>query len=404
MLKDRRIVLGVTGGIAAYKAAELVRELVRRGAKVRVVMTDHACKFITPLTFETLSGNPVATDLFWVPGDFEIGHIALAEFAELVVIAPSTANIIGKMAAGLADDLLTTVLLATDAPVLICPAMNTKMYANSVVKENLARLVSRGHMILEPGYGELACRVEGQGRLAEPSEIAEEIESILTPKDLQGEHILVTAGPTQEPFDPVRFISNYSSGKMGYALAVMAWRRGAAVTLVSGPTALPAPPGVAFVPVRTAVEMRDAVLANLAEATVVVKAAAVADYRPAVCEPVKIKKKEGSLTVHLERNPDIISEIASRKGDRIVVGFSMESDHLLEHARKKLIEKGMDFIVANDVTEPGAGFRGDTNVISILDREGGVEAFPLMDKMDVAGVILDRVMKMRESGRIRDGR
>ena len=404
MLKDRRIVLGVTGGIAAYKAAELVRELVRRGAKVRVVMTDHACKFVTPLTFETLSGNPVATDLFWVPGEFEIGHIALAEFAELVVIAPATANIIGKMAAGLADDLLTTVLLATEAPVLICPAMNAKMYANSVVKENLARLVLRGHMILEPGYGELACRVEGQGRLAEPSEIAEEIESILTPKNLQGEHILVTAGPTQEPFDPVRFISNYSSGKMGYALAVMARRRGAAVTLVSGPTALPAPQGVAFVPIQTAAEMRDAVLANLEEATVVVKAAAVADYRPAVCEPVKIKKREASLTVHLERNPDIISEIASRKGDRIVVGFSMESDHLLEHARKKLVEKGMDFIVANDVTEPGAGFRGDTNVISILDREGGVEVFPLMDKMDVAGVILDRVRKMREGGRIRDGR
>jgi phosphopantothenoylcysteine decarboxylase/phosphopantothenate--cysteine ligase len=404
MLKDRRIVLGVTGGIAAYKAAELVRELVRRGAKVRVVMTDHACKFVTPLTFETLSGNPVATELFWVPGEFEIGHIALAEFAELVVIAPATANIIGKMAAGLADDLLTTVLLATDAPVLICPAMNSKMYANSVVKENLARLVSRGSMILEPGYGELACRVEGQGRLAEPSGIAEEIESILTPKDLQGEHILVTAGPTQEPFDPVRFISNYSSGKMGYALAVMARRRGAAVTLVSGPTALSAPRGVAFVPVRTAVEMHDAVAANLEEATVVVKAAAVADYRPAVCEPVKIKKKEGALTVHLERNPDIISEIASRKGDRIVVGFSMESDHLLEHARKKLMDKGMDFIVANDVTEPGAGFQGDTNVISILDREGGVEVFPLMDKMDVADVILDRVRKMRDAGRIRDGR
>jgi len=404
MLRDRRIVLGVTGGIAAYKAAELLRELVRRGAKVRVVMTDHACKFVTPLTFETLSENPVATDLFWAPGDFGIAHIALAEFAQLVVIAPATANIIGKMAAGLADDLLTTVLLATDAPVLICPAMNAKMYANAIVKENLARLVSRGHMILEPGYGELACRVEGQGRLAEPLEIAEEIESILTPKNLQGEHILVTAGPTQEPFDPVRFISNYSSGKMGYALAVMARRRGAEVTLVSGPTALPAPRGVVFVPVRTAVEMRDAVLANLEQATVVVKAAAVADYRPAVCEPVKIKKKEGSLTIHLERNPDIISEIADRKGDRIVVGFSMESDHLLEHARTKLFEKGMDFIVANDVTEPGAGFRGDTNVIRILDREGGVEVFPLMDKMDVAGVILDRIRKMRDGGRIRDGR
>jgi phosphopantothenoylcysteine decarboxylase/phosphopantothenate--cysteine ligase len=404
MLKDRRIVLGVTGGIAAYKAAELVREMVRHGAKVRVVMTDHACEFVTPLTFETLSGNPVATDLFWAPGDFEIGHIALAEFAELVVIAPATANIIGKMAAGLADDLLTTVLLATEAPVLICPAMNAKMYANRIVHDNLAGLVSRGHMVMEPGYGELACRAEGQGRLGDPADIVEEIETILTPKDLHGEHILVTAGPTQEPFDPVRFISNYSSGKMGYALAVMARRRGAAVTLVSGPTALCTPRGISFVPVKSAVEMRDAVLACLEEATVVIKAAAVADYRPAVCEPLKIKKKKGTLTVRLERNPDILFEIARRKGDRILVGFAMESDHLLEYASKKLTEKGMDFIVANDVTEPGAGFQVDTNVIRIMDREGEVDAFPLMDKMDVAGVILDRVKKIRESRRIRDGR
>ncbi|MCX5819213.1 MAG: bifunctional phosphopantothenoylcysteine decarboxylase/phosphopantothenate--cysteine ligase CoaBC [Deltaproteobacteria bacterium] len=403
MLKDRKVVLGVTGGIAAYKAAELVRELVRRGAKVRVVMTDHACKFVTPLTFETLSGNPVATDLFWVPGEFEIGHIALAEFAELVVIAPATANIIGKMAAGLADDLLTTVLLATEAPVLICPAMNAKMYANKIVQDNLTGLVSRGHAVLEPGYGELACRAEGRGRLAEPLEIAEEIESILTVKDLQDERILVTAGPTQEPFDPVRFISNYSSGKMGYALAVTARRRGATVTLVSGPTALAVPQGVTFVPVGTAVEMRDAVLDRLEETTVVIKAAAVADYRPEFCEPEKIKKGEGPLTIHLERTPDILSEIARRKGDRIVVGFAMESEHLIEHARTKLIEKGMDFIVANDVTEPGAGFQGDTNVIHILDREG-VESFPLMDKRDVAGVILDRVKKIRESRGIRDGR
>jgi len=403
MLKDRKIVLGVTGGIAAYKAAELVRELVRRGAKVRVVMTEHACRFVTPLTFETLSGNPVATDLFWVPGEFEIGHIALAEFAELLVIAPATANIIGKMAAGLADDLLTTVLLATEAPILICPAMNAKMYANKIVQENLAGLLSRGHTVLEPGYGELACRVEGRGRLAEPLEIAEEIESILTVKDLQGERILMTAGPTQEPFDPVRFISNYSSGKMGYALAMTARRRGAIVTLVSGPTALAVPQGVEFVPVMTAVEMRDAVLDRLEETTVVIKAAAVADYRPAVCEPEKIKKKEGPLTVCMERNPDIISEIARRKGDRILVGFAMESEHLIEHARSKLIEKGMDFIVANDVTEPGAGFRGDTNVVRILDREGGVEAFPLMDKRDVADVILDRVKKIREKKGVRDG-
>jgi phosphopantothenoylcysteine decarboxylase / phosphopantothenate---cysteine ligase len=404
MLKDKKIVLGVTGGIAAYKAAELVRELVRRGANVRVIMTDHACRFVTPLTLETLSGNPVAVDLFRAPGNFEIGHIALAAFAELVVIAPATANLIGKMAAGLADDLLTTVLLATEAPILLCPAMNAKMYANPVVQENLAGLISRGHAVLEPGYGELACRAEGQGRLAEPLEIAEEIESVLTVKDLRDERILVTAGPTQEPFDPIRFISNHSSGKMGYALAVMARRRGAAVTLVSGPTTLMTPRGVTFVPVWTAAEMRDAVLACLEDATVVIKAAAVADYRPAVCEPLKIKKKEGPLTVRLERNPDIISEIAQRKGDRILVGFSMESDHVIEHARSKLMGKGMDFIVANDVTEPGAGFQNDTNVVQILDREGGVEAFPRMDKIDVAGVILDRVRKIRVNGRIRDGR
>jgi phosphopantothenoylcysteine decarboxylase/phosphopantothenate--cysteine ligase len=404
MLKDKKIVLGVTGGIAAYKAAELVRELARRGADVRVVMTDHACRFVAPLTFETLSGHPVATDLFRAQGNFEIAHITLAEFAELVVIAPATANLIGKMAAGLADDLLTTFLLATEAPILICPAMNSKMYGNPAVRENLDRLISRGHIVLEPGYGELACRAEGQGRLAEPLEIAEEIESILTIKDLRDERILVTAGPTQEPFDPVRFISNHSSGKMGYALAMVGKRRGAKVTLVSGPTALPTPRGVIFVPVTTAAEMRNAVLDRLEDSTVVIKAAAVADYRPAVCEKMKIKKKEGAMTVSLERNPDIIAEIAHRKGDRILVGFSMESDHLLEYARSKLIEKGMDFIVANDINEPGSGFGGDTNVVRILEREGGVEAFPRMDKIDVAGVILDRVTKIRNERRIPDGR
>lgn len=402
MLKDKRIVLGVTGGIAAYKSAELVRELIRKGAKVRVVMTEHACKFVTPLTFETLSGNPVSTDLFWTTGNFEIGHISLAEFAELVVIAPATANIIAKMAAGLADDLLSTVLLATQAPVLICPAMNDKMYANPVVQENLARLASRGHAVLAPGYGELACRAQGQGRLPEPAQIADEIVSLLTAKDLGDERILVTAGPTQESFDPVRFITNHSSGKMGYALALAAKRRGAAVTLVSGPTALPAPQGVAFVPVRTAVEMRDAVLSRLEEATVVIKAAAVADYRPSVCQPNKIKKTEGAFTVSLERNPDIISAVARSKGDRIVVGFAMESEQLFEHARTKLLEKGMDFIVANDVTEPGAGFQGDTNVIHLLDAEG-VESFPLMSKAAAAGIILDRVKKIRKEGRVSHG-
>ena len=399
MLKERRIVLGVTGGIAAYKAAELVRELVRREAQVRVIMTDHAREFIAPLTFETLSGNPVAGGLFRLNGSFEIDHIALAQFAELVVIAPATANVIGKMTAGIADDLLTTVLVAATAPTLICPAMNDKMYANPVVKENLARLVARGHTVLEPGYGELACRTEGQGRLPDAPEIAEEIEAILAEKDLCEERILVTAGPTQEPFDPVRYITNYSSGKMGYALAVMARRRGAAVTLVSGPTALSAPRGVEFIPVKTAIEMHDAVMADLARATVVIKAAAVSDYRPAVRSATKIKKGRGPLTVSLERNPDILAAIGKKKGHRIVVGFSMESDHLLEHARTKLIEKGMDFIVANDVTEPGAGFGTDTNIVRIVDHEGAVATFPLMDKLAVAGVILDRVKQIRDGGR-----
>lgn len=404
MLKERRIVLGVTGGIAAYKAAELVRELVRSGAKVRVIMTDRACQFITPLTFEALSGNPVATDLFRMTGNFEIGHIALAEFAELIVIAPATANLIGKLSAGIADDLMTTVLLAATAPVLICPAMNAKMYANPIVKENMARLVSHGYAVLEPGYGELACRTEGQGRLPDALEIVEEIESLLSQKDLQGEEILITAGPTQEPFDPVRYITNYSSGKMGYALAVMARRRGASVTLISGPTELPAPRGVEFIPVKTALEMRDAVLVRLDKSTVVIKAAAVADYRPAVCQATKIKKKAGLLTVRLERNPDIISALGKKKGRRIIVGFAMESDHLVENARAKLMKKGMDFIVANDLTEAGAGFRADTNIIRILDWEGGDERFPLMDKLEVAGVILDRVKRVRNGGRIRDER
>ncbi len=404
MLRDKRIVLGVTGGIAAYKAAELVRELVRRGALVRVVMTDHACEFVSPLTFETLSGNPVSTDLFHLTGGREIDHIALADFAELVVIAPATANIIGKLAAGIADDLLTTVLLASTAPVLICPAMNAKMYANTAVKDNMARLIARGYTILEPAYGELACRTEGQGRLPEVPEIAEEIETLVSPKNLEGEHVLVTAGPTQEPFDPVRYITNHSSGKMGYALAVVARRRGAAVTLISGPTELPAPRGVHFVPVQTALAMRDSVLDHLKEATVVIKAAAVADYRPTVCQTTKIKKSAERMTVHLERNPDIIAAIGKKKGNRIVVGFAMESDHLLENARRKLMEKRMDFIVANDLTTPGAGFRTDTNIIRILDREGGDETFPLMDKLDAAGVILDRVRKVSDDRKARDGR
>jgi len=408
MLRGRRIVLGVTGGIAAYKAAELVRELIRRGTEVRVVMTAHACEFVTPLTFETLSGRRVATDLFHRTGDFAMDHIALADFAELAVVAPATANVVGKLANGIADDLLTSSLLAITAPVLLCPAMNSHMYAHPVVQENLARLASFGYRIMEPGIGELACRTEGQGRLPEVEEIAEEIEICLTEKDLAGEKILVTAGPTQEPLDPVRFISNHSTGKMGYALAVAARRRGAEVTLVSGPTYLAAPRGVHVIPVRTALEMYAAVMDRLKEATVVVKAAAVADFRPTRSQNHKIKKKSAALTLELAPNPDILAEIGKKKGTRVVVGFAMETEHLLENARQKLSAKRADFIVANDVTEAGAGFGADTNIVQILDHEGAVEAHPLMDKQAVADLILDKVkslqverLKPRADGRSR---
>jgi phosphopantothenoylcysteine decarboxylase/phosphopantothenate--cysteine ligase len=396
MVKGKKLLLCVTGGIAAYKSAELLREFVRRGAEVRVVMTKSACEFVAPLTFATLSGHPVSMDMFGLTERAEIPHIALAGFADAIVVAPATANVIGKVAAGIADDLLSTIIMATTKPVLFCPAMNVNMYENKMVQKNLAELSSVGYLVLAPGYGDLACRVEGKGRMPEPFDIAEEVECIVAEKDLCDEHVLVTAGPTREPLDPVRFISNYSSGKMGYALATAARRRGGTVTLISGPVALSPPAGVEFVPVKTALEMRDAVYASLENATVVIKSAAVADYRPAVCETLKIKKKDGEMTLRLERNPDIIAGIASRKGRRIVVGFSMESDHLLEYARKKLFEKGMDMIVANDITEAGAGFGVDTNIVRILDREGGIEELPLLDKIEVADIILDRVRRMRE--------
>ncbi|NPU85682.1 MAG: bifunctional phosphopantothenoylcysteine decarboxylase/phosphopantothenate--cysteine ligase CoaBC [Syntrophaceae bacterium] len=402
MLKGRRVVLGVTGGIAAYKCAELTRELIRQGAQVKVIMTESAREFVTPLTLQTLSGNPVYTELFTLIREQDIAHIALAEFAELMIIAPATANIIGKAAAGIADDLLTTVFMAMKAPVLFCPAMNTQMYASPALQENLRKLESWGYHVLPPASGPLACKAEGEGRLPEVPEIVEAAVSLMTPKDLAGEHVLVTAGPTREPFDPVRFITNYSSGKMGYALALQARRRGARVTLVSGPTSLPPPAGVEVVNVGSAVEMRDAVLSRLTGVTVVIKAAAVADYRPAVLQEQKIKKKGGALTLELERNPDIIREIGMKKGRRVVVGFAMESENLLENAKAKMVEKNMDLIVANDLREAGAGFQCDTNIIKIMDRRGDVEALPLMDKSEAAGRILDRIRELlSHSGRRR---
>ena len=391
MMKGKKILLAVTGGIAAYKSAELIRLFIKNDAQVKVLMTKNAQEFITPLTLQTLSSHPVYRETFSLIKDFDIAHIALAQEADILVIAPATANIIGKIAAGLADDLLTTVVMATKAPVLICPSMNTNMYENVIVRENIQKLTSRGYHMMEADSGELACKSEGVGRLPELSDIVEEVKSILTEKDLVGETVLVTAGPTREPLDPVRFITNYSSGKMGYALASRARRRGASVILISGPTVLSVPRGVTYVPVSTAVEMRHAVMKNLKQSTIVIKSAAVADYRPSVCADAKIKKKDGPWTLYLERNPDIIAEIGKKKKERILIGFAMESEDLIKNAKSKILAKNMDLIVANDVKQKDAGFQSDTNIVKILDRDGGIEELPVMDKMDVADRILDRV-------------
>ncbi|MCX7982685.1 MAG: bifunctional phosphopantothenoylcysteine decarboxylase/phosphopantothenate--cysteine ligase CoaBC [Syntrophales bacterium] len=393
VLAGKSIVLGVTGGIAVYKAAELVRELVKAGASVRVVMTENATRFVSPLTFQVLSGNPVFTDMF-KQDVYDINHISLTENVSLMVIAPATANVIGKIASGIADDLLTTTVMAMEQPVLICPAMNSRMYANAVVQGNIKRLVGLGYQFVPPGYGELACKTEGEGRLADLSAIMEGIKRALTPQDLAGQRVLVTAGPTREAIDPVRFISNHSTGKMGYAIAQVASRRGAEVVLVSGPTYLPAPVGVKLIYVSTAGEMRDAVLSWKDWSTVIIKAAAVADYRPSTQAKEKIKKSEEFLQISLERNPDILSEVAKEKGDRVVVGFAMETEALIDQAKKKLKEKNLDLICANDLGEPGAGFAVDTNRISIIDSAGRVEALPLMTKEEVAYHILDRVREV----------
>jgi len=394
MLKGKKIVLGITGGIAAYKQAELTRLLIKQGADVRVVMTENATKFITPLTLQTLTGNPVYTDTFSLTGDCEIEHISLANAADIVVIAPATANIIGKIASGIADDLLSTFVMATKAPVLICPAMNTNMYTNEIVMTNIEKLSSAGYFVMKAGYGELACKTEGSGRLPPLEDILEEVMTILTEKDLAEETILITAGPTREPFDPIRFISNYSSGKMGYSFAIMAKRRGADVILISGPTLLPVPPGVRFIQVSTAMEMRNAVMECLEESTVIIKVAAVADYRPSVLSDSKIKKKDSPFNVSLEKNPDIISEVGKKKGNRILVGFAMETDNLLKNAYDKMVSKNMDLIVANDLTRPGAGFQYDTNSVRIIDRSGDVRKLPIMNKKRVADKILDRIKKL----------
>lgn len=398
MLKGKDILLGVTGGIAAYKAVELLRLLTKAGANVHVIMTRSAQEFVTPLTFQTLSMNPVSTSLFNLISEREIGHISLADRADLFIIAPATANVVGKLAGGIADDMLTTTVMATKAPVLIAPAMNVNMYQNPIYKENEARLKALGYLFVEPANGLLACGWEGEGKLQEPQVIFEEAVAALTAKDLSGESILVTAGPTREELDPVRFISNYSSGKMGYAIARSARLRGAKVVLVTGPCCLDAPWGVETVQVTSALEMREAALEMFPGSSIVVKTAAVADYRPAARAGAKIKKSDMPLTLHLEKNPDILAELGAMKGDRFLVGFAAETGNLAGYARGKMAEKHLDMVVANDISQAGAGFEVDTNIVRLFFRDGRDEQLPLMGKNALADVILDRVAAMRKSG------
>jgi len=392
MLAGKCVVLGVTGGIAAYKAVEVASRLRKLGATVYVVMTRAAANFVTPLTFREISGNAVVTSMWDEPKQWNVEHIALATRADLFVIAPATANVIGKLAAGIADDMLTTTVMATKAPVLLAPAMNSGMYLNPVVQANIARLAGLGYHVLPPDEGLLACGVEGPGRLPEPEVIVARAAALLgAGGDLAGRKVLVTAGPPREAIDPVRYISNHSSGKMGYAIAAAARARGADVVLVTGPTALTPPPGVRTVPVETAAEMLAAVLAEYDDCDAVVKAAAVADYRPVAPAEHKIKKHDEEMTLTLTKNPDILAELGRRKRHQVLVGFAAETRDLAANAGAKLAKKNLDMIVANDVTVPGAGFGADTNVARLLYRDGRTEELDLMAKSELAGVILDRI-------------
>ena len=395
MLQGKCIVLGVTGGIAAYKAAELLRLLVKAGADVHVIMTRSAQEFITPLTLQTLSGNPVHTELFNLIQEQEIGHIALADRADLLLVAPATANLIGKVANGIADDLLTTTIMATRAKVLFAPAMNSNMWQNPIYRTNQTTLEALGYHFLEPSHGDLACGWQGPGKLPDPEVIFSAAQTLLGSNELAGRTVLVTAGPTREELDPVRFLSNYSSGKMGYAIARSARDRGARVILVSGPVHLPEPAGIETIQVVSAQEMFHAVMEHAGQADLIIKAAAVADFRPLARGAQKTKKGTAeSMTIELQRNPDILAELGRQKGNRILVGFAAETEDLLRHAREKLVSKNLDMIVANDVTQEGAGFDADTNVVRLITADGNIEELPQMPKELVAGILLDRIVAL----------
>jgi phosphopantothenoylcysteine decarboxylase/phosphopantothenate--cysteine ligase len=395
VLSGKTIVVGVTGGIAAYKAAELVRLLVTSDAKVRVMMTRNAIEFITPLTLQTLSLNPVATDTFSLTQESEIGHIRIADTADAIVIAPATADVIAKAAVGIGDDLLTTVLLAARCPVAFAPAMNVHMYQHPTVAENLEKLRSRGATIIEPGEGALACGYEGKGRLVDPAAIVAEVERMLSKRDLADERILITAGPTQEAIDPVRFVSNRSTGKMGFAIARAAWRRGAAVKLVAGPSAQPTPYGVERIDAVSAAEMLGETSRNFPWCSALIMAAAVADFRPANPAPQKIKKNPKGMTLELAAIADELPRFAAKKGSRILIGFAAETEDLELNALDKLRRKKLDLIVGNDVSRSDAGFAVDTNIVTLMSAEGLMETTPKLMKDEVGDVILDRLVAMR---------
>ena len=400
-LRDKDLILGVTGSIAAFKAVYLLRELTRLGARVTVVTTAHAEKFIGPLTFRTLSGRPLLSDLFDPQSPDAVEHVALAERAHAVVVAPATANLLARAAHGIADDFLTTLLLAARGPVLMAPAMDGGMWDHAAVAANVRTLRERGVTVLEPDAGELASGLSGRGRLPEVDAIVEALERLLSPRrDLVGERVLVTSGPTREPIDPVRYISNRSSGKMGQAVATAALRRGAKVILISGPTALTPLDGAVYVPVQTAEDMREAALQHLERATIVIKAAAVGDYRVKRPSASKIKsKKDEGLTLDLIANPDILRELAARKGRAFLVGFAAETNDVRANAAAKLEAKGVDLLVANDVSVKGIGFDADDNQVTLLDRWGGVAELPRMSKLEVADAILDRALGLRAAHR-----
>jgi phosphopantothenoylcysteine decarboxylase/phosphopantothenate--cysteine ligase len=389
MLRNKVVVLGVTGSIAAYKAAEIASQLTQSGAKVNVIMTEEAVQFISAFTFRAITGRPVVTEMFDLTSEFSIEHVSLAKAADMVVIAPATANIIAKLAAGIADDMLCCTVLATKAPVLIAPAMETNMYTNPITQDNLSKLKARDFVIVGPATGWLASGRDGSGRLADVNDIIDTMHRVLgSGGDLAGRHIVVTAGGTQEPIDPVRYISNRSSGKMGYALAEAARDRGANVTLIAAPTSLPEPVGINAIRVGTAEEMRKVVENAAPRADALIMAAAVADYRPIRAAKDKIKKGKAGLTLELERTPDILGSV---KEDLIKVGFAAESSNLVENAKKKLKQKRLDFIVANDITARDSGFGTDTNRVTIIDRKGKVDRLPLLAKREVAERILDKV-------------